>query len=217
MDIERGIFGGKNGNLYITDPNTFNLKDDPFVVPYPYRIYVKKEWDPYAVIFTESGYIDVLNYETLRWHLKTLLPPNIGVIDSLELKDDGNSVLLKSNQSTYVYQNGWVNTHISMQPLMIKEDQKIWAQSAQLENEICAAKSSGDLKGFRKSMKKYLINLATYTTNEIFIKIWYDVIKQKYPFNPEDVHNVWVKCINLLSTLTSLSSIKDELKMSIDE
>lgn len=217
VDMERGIFGGRNGNLYLTDSNTCNLKDDPFVVPYPYRIVVKEEYDPYAIIFTESGYIYILNFQTLKWHLKVLLPPDIGVIDSLEIRDDGESVFLKSNQISYLYQNGWINLPESFESLIVKEDQKVFAQSTQLENEICSAKLCGDLKQFRKAMKRYLIYLANYTSNDTFIQIWYDVINQKYPFDPDDIHQVWIKCINYLSTLNSLSSLIDEIKMSVGE
>lgn len=219
MDVERGIFGGKNGNLYLTEPGTCELKDEPFVVPYPYKIYVKEEYDPFAVIFTESGYIYILNFQTQRWHLKTLLPPKIGVIDSLEIKDDGNSVLLKSSQSSYIYQNGWVCIQISLKPLIVKEDQKVFAQSAQLENEICAAKFSGNFEAFQEAMKRYLVFLADYTTADIFIQTWYDVIKQKYPstFSSEDIHKLWIDCIDLISTIQNTSSMKDELLLTIGE
>ncbi|KAK8886485.1 hypothetical protein M9Y10_041948 [Tritrichomonas musculus] len=217
IDDKRGIFGSKNGNIYITIPGSYDLRDDPFVVPFPYRIVVKDEYDPFAVIFTESGYIYVLNIQLLKWHLKTTLPPNIGVIDSLEIKNDGNSILLMSNRNSYIYQNGWICLSEQIESLIVKRDQKLFAQATQLENDICTAKLMGDFEQFVNAIEKYLIYVANYSSNEIFIKIWYDLIKQKYPFNSEDIHNMWSKCINLISTIDRLLPFKDELKMSIGE
>ncbi|OHT03393.1 hypothetical protein TRFO_29194 [Tritrichomonas foetus] len=216
-DIERGIFGSRSGNLYLTDPGTYNLRDDPFVVPYPFRIIIKDEYDPYIVIFTETGYMYILNIVDMQFKLKTVLPPEVGVIDSFEILDEGASVILKANKGSYKYENGWVNLAEPLDSLIVKDDQKVFAQATQLENELCAAIHVKSIEKFSDAMQKYLLYLANYSTEDVFIQIWYDLIKQDYPFEKSEVHDIMEKCIHLLSTVDRLSSYVDELNMSIKE
>lgn len=219
-DFNRGIFASRNGNLYITEPGSYELRDDPFVIPYPFRVVPdnSKDDNQFITIFTDSGYIYVLNLLTLKWEFKSLLPPDIGVIETMEILDNGSSVLLTSNQKSYIYANGWIEKSESVESLMVKDDQRVTAQITQLENEICAAKYSKDIDKFRAAIESYLICLANFSKEEVFIPIWYDIVKnQKYPFDSHELHEVWSECINLLKTVDRLQSKIDELIMSIGD
>ena len=216
-DIKRGIFGSRSGNLYLTNPGTFNLVDDPFIVPYPFRIIVSDDYDPFAVIFTESGYVYIMNLAKFKWELKAKLPVDVGVIDSLQVKDDGKSIELRSNKGSFLFQNGWMRLSQPLESLIVKEDQKVYAQATQLENDICTAKLNEDFDKFTEAVQRYLIYLANYSTEDVLIRIWYDLIKQSYPFDKEKLLHLWDDAILLLSTVDRLSAYIDELKMSIKE
>jgi hypothetical protein len=69
-DKERGIYGSVTGAIYLCAPDSFSLRATPFVVAPPYRIVTHESLDPYFVVFTQSGHINIWDVRTCEWTLR---------------------------------------------------------------------------------------------------------------------------------------------------
>ncbi|KAH0788604.1 hypothetical protein GPJ56_007286 [Histomonas meleagridis] len=215
-DKARGIFASKNGRLYVTKPGTFDLYAAPFIIPTPFRIIVDEKYDPFVLIFTKCGHLYILNSVENRWVLQTKLPSIAGVIDSVDLLHDGKNVILKTNKGAFLYDSGWVVLSEPIESLVIKADQKIFAQCSSLENEIAAAIYLHDYDFLVEAILRYVVYLANYAPENAFLSLWYDLIKSNYPFEKEEMKQLWARAIDVLASIDRVSQSIDELQMSVE-
>lgn len=214
-DKSRGVFASNIGNLYLTEPNTFDLHSSPFIIPTPFRILVHEKYDPYIIVITQSNIIYILDRKQEKWVLQTDAPMVSMVIDSIDLIHGGKNVVLKTTKGTFLYDDGWYVLSEPFDSLVVKADQKIAAQCSCLENEIMAADFLNDFELFCEAMMKYLVFLASFAPEKVFLEIWYDIIKADFHFDKEKINNLWIKIIDTLSSIDRVTQFIDELKMSI--
>lgn len=216
-DKARGVFASSTGNLYLTTPNTFDLHSSPFVVPTPFRILVHEKYDPFLIVLTQSSIIYVLDRAQEKWVLQTTLPMVPMAIDSIDLIRDARNVVLKTTKGTFLYDDGWYVMAEPFNSLVVKVDQKIAAQCSCLENEIMAANFMRDFDMFSEAAMKYLVFLASFAPEKVFLEIWYDLIRADFSFDREELCRMWMGMTDTLGSVDRVAQLIDELKMSLGE
>lgn len=215
-DKARGIFGHKDGRIFLTERGTFDLHQSPFIVSTPYRIIVKEELDPYFLVFVECGYMYLFNNDTRICENCIQLPSNIGVIESVDISTK-DKFKITSSKCTYLFNNGYFQ--ILSEPvdsLVVKEDQRVNGQIAEYENEVQTAILFKDIEMYEAALEKYFFYLAAYSTTDTFISTWYELIKAETPFGHQ-VLNVYKNMIELLSSIDRIIPFAEEMQISIDK
>ena len=215
-DSKRGIYTTADHCLWFVDPNKNEAKSMPVRFTSNVRVITHDEYDPYVLVFEDSGYLSMFNYQTSICVFSTAFPVQIGIIETAKINKNGDtiSVTLKSNKATYVYSNGsWRIESEPIESLTTKSDNKVPAQRADLENELNAAIHYQDFNAFKEAMTRYLFFLALYASTDSFLAAWYECIKIQTPFDPQQVSNLFIEIIDLLGSVENVSSLIDELRM----
>lgn len=215
-DAERGIYATADHCLWFVDPLKKEVKAMPAKFTSNFRVITHQDYDPYILIFEDSGYLSIFNFNTTICVLSTKFPAQIGIIESVTLnhKTEKLQVSLKSNKATYLYSEGnWTIQSEPIESLVAKTDNKVPSQKAELENEINSAIKDQNLSAFGEAMNRYIFFLALYSTPNTFLSAWYESIKIPTPFKQEDVNNIFLGIIDLLGTVDKVSGYLDELRM----
>ena len=216
VDKQRGVYAAKTGAVYICEPNTFRLRSSPIAVPVPFRIITGNDLDPFLVVFSKDGYVQLYNLEERKWSLKAHLPANAGVIDSVSVRNNGQSLIVKSSRGTLHYDSGaWSILSEPLELLIVEQEQKIYAQCTELENEIAAAVELGNFDEYSLAMQKYILCLARYASVDAFIEIWYSMLATTTEFDQEQVRGLWAEILDLLSSMERVAPLMEELQMSL--
>ena len=216
VDKQRGVYAAKTGAVYLCEPNTFKLRSSPIAVPVPFRIVTGNDLDPFLVVFSKDGYVQLYDLEARKWSLKAQLPANMGVIDSVAIRNKGENLIVKSSRGVLYYDSGaWTIMSEPLELLIVEQEQKLFAQCTELENEIAAAVELGDFDEYSKSLEKYILCLARYAPTDAFIEIWYSMLASETPFEPQMIQNLWNEMLDLLSSMERVAPLMDELQMSL--
>jgi hypothetical protein len=173
--------------------------------------------DPFFVVFSDVGCIHVYDTIAAQWTLEAELPISAGVINSVQVRGDGDKVILNATRGTFYYDKGWVMLSEPTEPLVVKLDQTVFAQAAALETAIAAAIQLIDFDEFEQATLKYLVFLATYAPIDAFLSNWYSLIVGKNPFELPIVRDMWHRILEILSALDRVAPYVEELKMSMDQ
>ena len=223
-DVERGIYTTADHCLWFADPKTNEIKSMPIRFSSNIRVITHKDYDPFILVFEDSGYLSVFNTETTVCTFSTVFPVQIGIIETAKIKRDGLkiiSVSLKSNKATYVYSpdptdpssGHWRIESEPIETLTAKSDNKVPAQKAELENELNSAIHNQDFDAFKEAMTRYLFFLAIYASTDSFLAAWYECIKIQTPFDQKKVNAMYIDIIDLLTSVEKVSHLLDELRM----
>lgn len=216
VDIQRGIFVTNDGKLYFTDYNTKKVRFGPLMFQVPMRILTSEAYDPYFILITSDGILYLMSHEQKRVIESTQIPAKVGVIESLTLDQQNQTISLKTTHGVFVYKNGhWETISEPIETLITNQDTKVSAQCMKLENEMAHAVEENLFEAYSKAVSTYLVYIATYLPSQVFITTWYSIIHSELPFDPEATHALWAEIIGLLSSCERIASLLDELDMSL--
>ena len=225
-DKKRGLWSTVDGKLYITNPGTKDLVKPPLIFAAPSRIIVSDDFDPFAIILTGNGYIFILHIDEKKIVMKAQLPANAGVIETIKIDRERSLIILESTHGTFTHsipqdsekqENHWNIIEEPLDCLETNPDSKAYAQCARIESQIASAVEEKNFEKYAENVRKYLLYIATFLPNPAFISAWYELINSSPPFSPAELNALWPETIQLLSSVERVSSLIDELEMSLSK
>jgi hypothetical protein len=215
VDKARGIYAAWTGALYICRPHTFDLLGCPMALPTPYRVVTQDSLDPFIVIFTGVGHIHVCNTMTNSITLRIPVPGVPAVIQQVSVRNDGRNLILATTRGVYYYEDGWTVLSEPIESLLVKADQKVFAQCACFENDILSAAKLDDFEEFQNGSSLYLRYMATYAPIQAFVGGWYSIIGGSFPFDRARLLELWRAILDELAAIDRIANLIDELKLSL--
>lgn len=213
-DKQKGIFVYSDGRIYFTNKGTYELLNSPHIIPFPFKIIIEDELDPYFIAITETGIIFIfcLSDQSLKFSVK--LPSNVGNIRKIHLNKDTMEISINSSNGIFVYSNNhWSQVNEPIYTIRSDQNAKIFAQCSQLEMELANCGANKDCNGYYEYASKYLLYLAQYTNPDVFISMWYEVVRESKDLLTVDN---WKEILELVLCVDKIQPLEDELLSSIN-
>jgi hypothetical protein len=172
--------------------------------------------DPFIVIFTNVGQVHVCNVLTNSITLHITVPSVAAVIQQVSVRNEGRNLMLTTTRGSYYYDDGWTILSEPIESLLVKADQRVFAQCACFENDILSAAKLENFEEFQNSCSLYLRYMATFAPIDAFVAGWYSVISGSFAFDRPLLEGLWRRILDELAAIARVAKLLDELKLSLD-